>query len=63
MHFVRPVAYAAPEDVAESDWNKRESSVVQKEREEDTELVQEKAGNFKNVLTSWKHWPIQIRLS
>ena len=46
------MAYAALEDVAESDWNKGESSVVQKEGEEDTELVQEKAGNFENVLSS-----------
>ena len=48
------MAYAALEDVAESDWDKGESSVIQKEGEEDTELVQEEAGNFKHFFTSWK---------
>merc|ERR1711878_195772 len=43
--FLRPVAYAALEDVAESDWDKESSAVVQKEEEEeDTELVEEDAG-------------------
>ena len=42
--FLRPVAYAALSDVAESDWDEA-SSVVQKEEEdEDTELVEEEAG-------------------
>ena len=43
--FLRPVAYAALSDVAESDWDEEASSVVQKEEEdEDTELVEEEAG-------------------
>ena len=40
----RPVAYAALEDVAESDWDKESSAVVQKEEEEDTELVEDEEG-------------------
>ena len=39
----RPVAYAALEEVAETD-RVRDSSVVQKEDEEDTELAEEEAG-------------------
>ena len=41
---VRPVAYAALEDVAESDLDKDSSAVVQKEEEEDTELVEDEEG-------------------
>ena len=40
----RPVAYAALEDVAESNWDKDSSAVVQKEEEEDTELVEDEEG-------------------
>ena len=39
----RPVAYAALEEAAETDWDK-DSSVVQKEDEEDTELAEKEAG-------------------
>ena len=39
----RPVAYAALEEAAETDRDK-DSSVVQKEDEEDTELAEKEAG-------------------
>merc|ERR1712037_1053363 len=42
--FLRPVAYAALGDVVDSDWDKDSSVVHKEEGEEDTELVEEEAG-------------------